>query len=316
MTENRSLLSENIAKYRKAAGMTQEELGRRVGVTTQAVSKWECGGMPDPGLLPGLSDALGVSIDALFGRDGQDYVDVLRLVETAIVNTPQEQRFQKIYEICWIMMRANVAHEHPYGGGAIADIFYALKFVERRSSDTEPLPHIAIHRSQRGIEEASLARDCPYYLVLPEPEQGYSSILRNEESYLELFSLLVRPNRLKVLAFLEQMRCEAFTADYTAAQLDISQAEAEEALEDLRARRFLHHIPLSTAAGLQHAYQLNEDLDLMPFFLFAGRVMPDLKSPPILMNIRKDPVLKAPIGTGNPQASWDPTGDEGFVVKL
>ncbi len=34
---------ERLAFLRKAAGLTQEQLGARVGVTRQAVSKWESG---------------------------------------------------------------------------------------------------------------------------------------------------------------------------------------------------------------------------------------------------------------------------------
>ena len=45
-------LNENIVRLRKQAGMTQEELGRRVMVSTQAVSRWERGGSPDIALLP------------------------------------------------------------------------------------------------------------------------------------------------------------------------------------------------------------------------------------------------------------------------
>ena len=37
-------LNERIAERRKAAGLTQEQLGALVGVTRQAVSKWESGG--------------------------------------------------------------------------------------------------------------------------------------------------------------------------------------------------------------------------------------------------------------------------------
>ena len=33
-----------IKKYRKEAGMTQEEMANRLGVTTPAVNKWEPGG--------------------------------------------------------------------------------------------------------------------------------------------------------------------------------------------------------------------------------------------------------------------------------
>ena len=34
-------IGKNIAKFRKAKGLTQEELGAKLGVTNQAVSKWE-----------------------------------------------------------------------------------------------------------------------------------------------------------------------------------------------------------------------------------------------------------------------------------
>ena len=59
-----------IARYRKELGLTQEALAHRLGVTNQAVSKWEgdvC--CPDIQLLPALADALGLSLDALFGRE-------------------------------------------------------------------------------------------------------------------------------------------------------------------------------------------------------------------------------------------------------
>ena len=39
-----NLIGAQITKFRKAAGLTQEELGRAAGVSTQAVSRWECGG--------------------------------------------------------------------------------------------------------------------------------------------------------------------------------------------------------------------------------------------------------------------------------
>ena len=62
-----SRLGENIASLRRAAGLTQELLADRLGVTSQAVSKWErqlsC---PDVSLLPAMAETFGVDIDALF----------------------------------------------------------------------------------------------------------------------------------------------------------------------------------------------------------------------------------------------------------
>ena len=63
-------IGKNIAKYRKAKGWTQEELGSRLGVTNQAVSKWESEtSMPDISLLPDLTRALGITFEALYGLE-------------------------------------------------------------------------------------------------------------------------------------------------------------------------------------------------------------------------------------------------------
>lgn len=59
-----------IQEYRKKLGMTQESLAQTLGVTNQAVSKWETDqSVPDTMLLPVIADVLGVSIDALFERE-------------------------------------------------------------------------------------------------------------------------------------------------------------------------------------------------------------------------------------------------------
>ena len=50
----KGILGDMIAKYRKEAGLPQEELGPSVGVSIQAVSRWECGGTQDVELLPAL----------------------------------------------------------------------------------------------------------------------------------------------------------------------------------------------------------------------------------------------------------------------
>lgn len=59
-------IGNRIAKYRKAKGMTQEELAGKLGVSSQAVSKWETDtSCPDISLLPPLCKELGVSTDEL-----------------------------------------------------------------------------------------------------------------------------------------------------------------------------------------------------------------------------------------------------------
>ena len=62
--------AEIIVNRRKALGLTQEGLAQKLGVTNQAVSKWESGqSCPDLALLPLLADLFGITIDELFGRE-------------------------------------------------------------------------------------------------------------------------------------------------------------------------------------------------------------------------------------------------------
>lgn len=60
-------LGEKIKALRKAKGISQEALASVLGVTFQAVSKWETNtATPDTGLIPPIASYFGVSIDELF----------------------------------------------------------------------------------------------------------------------------------------------------------------------------------------------------------------------------------------------------------
>lgn len=62
--------AEIIVMHRRKLGLTQEGLAQKLGVTNQAVSKWESGqSCPDIALLPQLADLFGITIDQLFGRE-------------------------------------------------------------------------------------------------------------------------------------------------------------------------------------------------------------------------------------------------------
>lgn len=64
-----STLGKRIAAFRKGMGLTQEQLADQLGITAQAVSKWENDqSCPDISVLPLLADIFGVSTDILLGR--------------------------------------------------------------------------------------------------------------------------------------------------------------------------------------------------------------------------------------------------------
>lgn len=71
-------LSNNIQRLRKAKGLTQDNLAEKLGVSSQAVSKWENGiSFPDISLLPKLADLFEVSMDDLFSHYTPDIVTLV-----------------------------------------------------------------------------------------------------------------------------------------------------------------------------------------------------------------------------------------------
>lgn len=61
-------MGETICQYRQLRKLSQEEFASRIGVTAQAVSKWERGnGLPDVSLLSGICKVLGITANTLIG---------------------------------------------------------------------------------------------------------------------------------------------------------------------------------------------------------------------------------------------------------
>ena len=93
-------LAENIARFRKSRGYTQEELAKRLSISSQAVSKWEnAQSLPDISLLPALAGLLETDIDTLMG-----YIPKKKAV------TPYEERY-KIEEYYWGTMPGEMCLE-------------------------------------------------------------------------------------------------------------------------------------------------------------------------------------------------------------
>lgn len=74
-------LGEKIKELRKRDGRKQEDLANALGVTAQAVSRWELGGSyPDMSMIPAIANYFHITIDALFGYNNdrdtkiKDYV--------------------------------------------------------------------------------------------------------------------------------------------------------------------------------------------------------------------------------------------------
>lgn len=88
-------INEQIAFLRKQKGLTQEELANALGVTNQAVSKWESAQCcPDIQLLPDLAKLFDVSVDELLGYTPDSTTDdIVLAIRKRIESLPKGEDF-------------------------------------------------------------------------------------------------------------------------------------------------------------------------------------------------------------------------------
>ena len=83
-------LGENIRALRLRKRLTQEQVAQQLGVTYQAVSKWENGtNTPDIALLPEIAAFFGVTIDALFHQDAISALDGFPVEDDGVIRVVQ-----------------------------------------------------------------------------------------------------------------------------------------------------------------------------------------------------------------------------------
>ena len=82
-------IGKTIKDLRKSRGLTQEELAEKIGVTAQAISKWENEiGMPDLSQIVPLAHVFGVSTDTLLGtgdiKRNEDISEIMRRAQSKL----------------------------------------------------------------------------------------------------------------------------------------------------------------------------------------------------------------------------------------
>lgn len=230
---------EKISKYRKLKGFTQEQLGESVGVSGQAVSKWENGGVPDTYLLPTISKVLGVSIDALFGVEKKisDYTqdeildDLFKFcLQKMHCKDNRIDFFKFMFDTIWTVQSAYFENESR---PLLKDV------VEKNRGNSQITSQII---NDDGTTYLSLVENFPFFsAVCDTPE--ISKKLLSEKNFSEFFSLLASEDGMKAILFTQSAtETSQYTADMIAKKIGIT-------LE-----RFLEVEPLLVKYGL-----LNED---------------------------------------------------------
>ena len=75
-------LGMKIRELRRRDGRTQEAVADPLGVTSQAVSRWEAGGSyPDMQMIPAIANYFGITIDELFGYQNNRDAKIDKIID-------------------------------------------------------------------------------------------------------------------------------------------------------------------------------------------------------------------------------------------
>ena len=281
-----------IARLRKERRLTQEQLGQAIGVSGQAVSKWEKGGMPDAELLPAIADRLGVTIDTLFGREEKPTEDLANTINRHLRATPREKRMDALFQtLSRCAQSVYFAQE--------ADIAQLLKHLPSQSCYyAEPLhPGEKLWLrsgmiTEAGLELGVLSWECPMYLLMPEPPGGYEAHFAADEDYRRLFAALAMPGALEILRVLYAKKQSFYSTESLSRLAGIEPEAARAALEAMTGCNLLNQQTVELDTGAKEVYVLHNSEAFIPFLLFARWLLQETDAYQVFWKDRDRPLLK------------------------
>lgn len=275
-------IGKNIAKLRKAKGVTQDELARFVGVTAQAVSKWENGGVPDTELLPKIAEYFNVSIDELFGKQRNLSIDIQDAILADITKTKVEERISRAFELCWII-------EQSMYGTIFSD---PERFKEEAKTHSENDQIYSQVEVDSGYTEMGLFNRIQYFLVVPDAKDKDKALLDGID-YPEFFKLMADKDLFETLVFLYKRESfNAFTEKLVIKEIGCTEEKAKQIIAELLRLSILAKTVAEIDNELVEVYQFARRPSFVSMLIFA-REMIDIPNNFYVQNrSRRKPYLK------------------------
>ncbi len=258
------IIGKHIASMRKEKGIKQEELANYVGVSTQAVSKWENGGVPDTELLPKIADFFSVSIDSLFGRNISDYSDLRTALLKKICNTPSDKRLKLVFNYCWDMERALMPHGDSIEKSSIED------YEKEIGKDAQ---HYSSIMQNDGFTRMGIANRSQYFLIVPEP-QSTDDAYFNGIDYPSFFKDISDEDFWNTCVYLNKRdHKKAFTTALFIKKLGINDEKAGEILSKLKKYKMVYFTQIEMDDEIQTVYHFSPTPSFIALLIFAREII-------------------------------------------
>lgn len=220
------LFSRQLQKLRRQQGMTQEQLAHRLGVSPQAVSKWENGSYPDGDLIPMLADLFGVTISYLYGREEEKTsAEQIIMDEIKAMMTPENKN-------------RSDPNSHPEVAERMRDLIWAMMIAPWANNkiyyppvEAEPgIATAAVLADNASFNFMCLNPDNRFFIQSIQPEQSVPDV----NGMTELFRLLGDRDMLSLLRFMLTLSTREYVSPSVAGEAaGISAERAEKLLRSL-----------------------------------------------------------------------------------
>ena len=259
-----------IAELRKKKGVTQESLAKAVGVSAQAVSKWENGGVPDVELLPVIADFFEISVDELFGRKNCN-CDVTAAIFEHIWSTESnsEERVKAIFELCWDIERAffdfdGSTYTESMNSGKIRDYEKITLPREQRYSSI---------MSDHGFSRMGIANRLQYFLFVPEIKDSNVALFDNVD-YVELFNHLSDKDVFNAFLMLFRRNSrKAFTKNLFVKEMGIDIGKTETIIRVLEKYNLVQKSQIELDDEVKEVYNFIPTPSFVSLLIFAREII-------------------------------------------
>ena len=257
-----SVIGQQIKKFRMAKGITQEQLGQLVGVTTQAVSKWERGGTPDAELLPKLSEVLSVSIDTLFEMGDENLaLTIARRISTM----KDDEAYPFAYNICWAIV-------HGLMHDVVMPENLTNEYIDRMTYDENNMEYLSKIMRDEGMCIARLSRGVNAFFLMKEPKNSLREFFVDTEAMRKVFEVFADKNILDIIFYMYTRLNTPIATSLISKNTGLSIEKVDECMEKLGKANLVNKSVIETANGEMYSYMFTNENAVIPLLLYADEI--------------------------------------------
>lgn len=253
-------LSANIKRLRQGKNMTQEQLATKLGVSAQAISKWETSETyPDGTLLVPLAQELDVSLDVLFDNNSVSMADISSRIISLIYNTKAKERFNVARDICWQIERG---------------LFNCRMEIEKEYDPNEikNQDSASYILDDNGFTIVSNGKE-PFFSVFPQPTEGYGHFLNDKDDLQKIFAALSHTDTMNALIYLyHNNENYVFESSVLAKDCDIPSDRIDAVLGDLLQLKVMWKQNLAINGEERTLYYSRPSHNLLALFIMAREI--------------------------------------------